>query len=405
MRRVAALSQADLEGKGADSATAATNDPLILTASRFAELTGVDRERLRTWERRFGFPQPLRSGPAGRRTYDASDVPRVVAVRQAVDSGTPVKSAIEGALQAAGEFGSLPATVLGHSALACPLPLVVVAGPQPLVVELVNDAARRSAPHLTPGTPLEDCAPWLDDETLDALRRRFSADAPVRGARPGWLFPEEPPCPATFVSLPTADVSQPRIAIWDNADEREQRAAAAQDMAARSALLAQSRAAYAEKMLAAASGVASELQHLSSDQAASRGPELLVEHFEADDAALAVLVGAHVSVRPSARRQIPASLLPLAAYSDMAQLLRSASIDWLSETTRTALGAPAESALLCIPLKCAAQEVGAVILLFAEVFELETVVCEALNSVAAVMAFAVMHQHLVNDVRAAHLAP
>jgi hypothetical protein len=49
-----------------------------VTATRFAALTGVSRERLRTWERRYGFPEPHRTD-AGPRRYAVEDVQRVVA--------------------------------------------------------------------------------------------------------------------------------------------------------------------------------------------------------------------------------------------------------------------------------------------------------------------------------------
>ena len=65
-----------------------------LSAARFAELTGVTRERLRTWERRHGFPRPVRSG-TGPRRYAASDASRVIAVREAAEAGVPVARAIK----------------------------------------------------------------------------------------------------------------------------------------------------------------------------------------------------------------------------------------------------------------------------------------------------------------------
>ena len=54
-------------------------DGQTVSATRFAELTGVSRERLRTWERRYGFPEPR--GGSGPRRYALADIPRVVAVR------------------------------------------------------------------------------------------------------------------------------------------------------------------------------------------------------------------------------------------------------------------------------------------------------------------------------------
>src|SRR3954454_2570347 len=65
------------------------NGGQTVSATRFAQLTGVSRERLRTWERRYGFPAPLRVGQGPRR-YAVDDVARVVAVRQAAGAGVPL---------------------------------------------------------------------------------------------------------------------------------------------------------------------------------------------------------------------------------------------------------------------------------------------------------------------------
>ena len=64
-----------------------------VSATRFAALTGVSRERLRTWERRYGFPVPHRTD-AGPRRYALEDVQRVVAVRRAAEAGVPIPRAI-----------------------------------------------------------------------------------------------------------------------------------------------------------------------------------------------------------------------------------------------------------------------------------------------------------------------
>src|SRR3954471_22356261 len=64
-----------------------------MSATRFAELSGVSRERLRTWERRFGFPVPERVA-GGPRRYRLEDVGRVVAVRRAAEHGAPLTVAV-----------------------------------------------------------------------------------------------------------------------------------------------------------------------------------------------------------------------------------------------------------------------------------------------------------------------
>ena len=60
-----------------------------VSATAFAEMTGVSRERLRTWERRLRVPAPhahrLRAAP-----LRAADVAGVVAVRRAAEDGAPL---------------------------------------------------------------------------------------------------------------------------------------------------------------------------------------------------------------------------------------------------------------------------------------------------------------------------
>jgi hypothetical protein len=116
-----------------------------LSATDFAELTGVARERLRTWERRHGFPEPVRSH-GGARRYAVDDVARVVAVRRAVEAGTPVTAAVA----AAGPPPDDGVSAGTRSALAehAPVAVVVLSGPEPLRVEWVNALVRHR-----PGAP------------------------------------------------------------------------------------------------------------------------------------------------------------------------------------------------------------------------------------------------------------
>ncbi len=73
-----------------------------LSATDFAALTGVSRERLRTWERRHRFPEPVREH-GGARRYAVDDVARVVAVRRAIEAGTPVAAALAAAAPPPGD--------------------------------------------------------------------------------------------------------------------------------------------------------------------------------------------------------------------------------------------------------------------------------------------------------------
>src|SRR3954454_12923926 len=95
-----------------------------LSATQFAQVTGVSRERLRTWERRFAFPDPVRTA-GGPRRYRTADVTRVVAVRRAAAQGRPLAEAIQrsaevdvpaapadGAFRAAVELAPVPVALV-----------------------------------------------------------------------------------------------------------------------------------------------------------------------------------------------------------------------------------------------------------------------------------------------------
>src|SRR4051812_41374369 len=51
-----------------------------------ALLTGVDEHTLRIWERRYGFPRPVRSS-GGVRLYDADDVRKLRLIGRALERG------------------------------------------------------------------------------------------------------------------------------------------------------------------------------------------------------------------------------------------------------------------------------------------------------------------------------
>ena len=96
----------------------------------FAQLTGVSRERLRTWERRHGFPAPQRDR-RGPRRYRLRDVARVVAVRRASEDGVPMRGRSR-----APTTTSRPPQMAAQAFAAlvehAPLPVAALSGPEPL---------------------------------------------------------------------------------------------------------------------------------------------------------------------------------------------------------------------------------------------------------------------------------
>ncbi|MCW2984524.1 MAG: MerR family transcriptional regulator, partial [Conexibacter sp.] len=120
-----------------------------VSATRFSELTGVSRERLRTWERRHGFPDPVRVG-SGPRRYAAADAPRVVAVRFAAQAGTPLETAIAAARAAVPPDAPHDRAFRAAVELA-PVPVALVSGPEPLRMAWANAALRAIEGSPAPG--------------------------------------------------------------------------------------------------------------------------------------------------------------------------------------------------------------------------------------------------------------
>src|SRR3954453_18865872 len=98
-----------------------------IAATRFAALTGVSRERLRTWERRYGFPAPRRAG-GGPRRYGLAAVGPGVAVRRAAAEGTPLAEAIARARSSA-PSGGVDAAALAALVEELPVPVGALSGP------------------------------------------------------------------------------------------------------------------------------------------------------------------------------------------------------------------------------------------------------------------------------------
>jgi len=58
----------------------------MLTISQVERDTGLSKDTLRIWERRYGFPNPGRDAH-GERQYDASQLQRLRLIKRLIDSG------------------------------------------------------------------------------------------------------------------------------------------------------------------------------------------------------------------------------------------------------------------------------------------------------------------------------
>jgi DNA-binding transcriptional MerR regulator len=78
------------------------NSGADLTIGAVAARTGIPPTVLRSWQERFGFPQPRRA-PSGHRRFDEADIGRILQVVQDRDAGLSLEAAIARAQRGAGE--------------------------------------------------------------------------------------------------------------------------------------------------------------------------------------------------------------------------------------------------------------------------------------------------------------
>jgi MerR family transcriptional regulator, light-induced transcriptional regulator len=62
------------------------DDADLLSISAVERETGLSKDTLRMWERRYGFPKPLRDGK-GERRYPKQQVERLRKIKRLVDNG------------------------------------------------------------------------------------------------------------------------------------------------------------------------------------------------------------------------------------------------------------------------------------------------------------------------------
>ncbi len=358
----------------------ATEQPgVTLSATEVAQRTGVGRERLRTWERRHGFPVPVRQANNVRR-YAANDVRRVLAVRRAVERGIPLADAIEQALTEVAEPAA--ATLdLGRVVEHAPTPVMAVRGPRPLRVAWLNGAAlavpqmpEAGAELVVPGGPVGEA----DRQAIEQLLRcegqptrlidhpDWSGSGERRRSL-AWRVPAElsdEPLVVLLQMEPSLPVEIPPpgsgLAPWVQA------------------------AAAARQVLQRDRGIA----------VAQRALTQLANGTGAVDAFLATCHRGEMRTATSVRGLLPARVAHLPEEPELLAAVRSASCTWLSPEARRAVGMPTGVQSLIVPMAAGGELVGIAALAFAERRRLPEGAAELLLGLAGLLAAGLQREHL-----------
>jgi DNA-binding transcriptional MerR regulator len=370
-----------------------------VSATRFSELTGVSRERLRTWERRHGFPEPVRVG-SGPRRYAVADAPRVVAVRFAAQSGTPLETAIAAARDA------VPAAAPAASAFRAavelaPVPVALVSGPEPLRLAWANAALRAIEGSPAPGETLAVVAAHRTGATL---REHFARDLPgAEVEHPPWGGSVVGPGSAAVAArsvlyrLPCAPGERPLIAIVgiETRGEHEVRGALARAELELERL--RRRTERHDRWLDALGALASEFQHEPGPDVIASALDILIRQTHAVDVGLASYVSGRLALHGTRRGALGATALTVAAHPQVGRALRDVDGAWLDEPTARSLGVPDGLHAVGVPVAVAGEVLGLLVMVFDEVEPLDADNRRLLSAISASIGFALLRDRLVRE--------
>jgi hypothetical protein len=368
-----------------------------VSATEFATLTGVSRERLRTWERRFGFPDPARSG-LGPRRYALADAPRVVAVRRAAEQGVPLTRAIETAVHETAPV--VTDRTLAAMVAAAPTPALVVSGPQPLRVDYAN-MPLRLLPDDGVGTELDDL-PWFPGSDLErTLQTLFASDAPaLECTHPPWSG-EAGTSRSLAYRLPVEPGAPPTVAVIgiDRAQDRRTR----RDLNAARTELARIRVREARqsRWLALAAALAERFQNEAGNAVLTSITDTLVRRLSAVDAGIAVYMAGELALGTSSRGLLGPRMVTVTGFADLAALMHAGRPGWLSAAAGGAFGAPAGLHSLAVPITVVGERLGLLLLVFDEPTELDDDARQLLAVVSAGLGFTLLRDLLVASAKRA----
>ncbi|MBJ7329145.1 MAG: MerR family transcriptional regulator [Solirubrobacteraceae bacterium] len=308
-----------------------------LSASEFAAVTGMTRDRLRTWERRHGWPHPVRS-EGGARRYLTDDAVRVVAVRRLHESGMPLERAI--AQHTGGALRSLAASTWRGLVDELPMPVVILSGPVPLTVVHANAVVRERPGGPQTGDVLEDIAAWFAaDPAYDRLAEVFTTDERVAVCtHPDWTGGMTRPTRSMAVRMPQRPGTLPLVALVgiDTSVNRQAQAEVGRIRLEREIL--SERTTRLEAWAATAAEI-TKLVTTGSVRALRTGMHALRKQTDASDTACYLVADGEIRLVTSLRGRF--APLPDALSDDLRAALADAREPrWLRAEDAAGLGAP-----------------------------------------------------------------
>lgn len=369
-----------------------------VSATEFAGMTGVSRERLRTWERRHGFPLPVRTD-GGPRRYDIEDVGRVVAVRRALESGVPLPAAI--AATDVPRDGGITESARAALAEHAPVAVVALSGPVPLRIEYVNATVRTRPGSPAVGADLLELAPWFAQEPGHrTLQRLFTSEVVAAACEhPDWMGDLAPGAHSLAFRLPHEPGRPPLVALVGIDTGRERRTRQLLAIAERERESLREALDTDRRFGDAAVAIADLFREQGGTAGLAEAASILVRRLGAVDAALAPYMTGALVLGRSARGLLGPEMVTVTRFDDLSDVMRDGLAGWLGDGAAAAFGAPSGLALLAVPLLVAGETLGALLVLFDEEHELVDSHRRLLRVVASILGFALVRERVAGELR------
>jgi DNA-binding transcriptional MerR regulator len=373
-----------------------------VSATRFSELTGVSRERLRTWERRHGFPEPLRIG-SGPRRYAIADAARVVTIRHAAAAGVPLPEAIA-ATRTATPPDAPPEAAFRATVEGAPVPVALISGPEPLRLIWTNAALRAIEGAPAPGEILPTIAAHRTGETI---REHFASALPrVEVEHPPWGGSVAGPGSAAITArsivyrLPVEPDEMPLVAIVGVETRGEHGARTALATAQAELARLRERSERHDRWLDALGDLAAEFQHEPGPGVVDSGLDILIRQTGAVDVGLASYVSGRLVLGGTRRGALGATALTVAAHPQVGRVLRDVDGAWLDDPAARSLGVPEGLHAVGVPVAVAGEVLGMLVMVFDEAKPLDDDNRRLLAAISASVGFALLRDRLVGELAA-----
>jgi DNA-binding transcriptional MerR regulator len=328
--------------------------PVTITAGEMVRLTGVARERLRTWERRHGFPEPVRARNNVRR-YLAEDVRYVAAVSQLSANGVPLAEAIETVLATRGTPGTLES--LGSALDHAPAPAIAISGGDALQVAWVNGTTR-----------VDSFAPQVGDRLAGEAILGAGACEQIRelllqrGASFSLITHQD--WMGTFPSskrsiawrLASVGTGEPVVVLLQLPESM----APGRQVSPDSPLRKQG-----TQWAAGLADARRELQGGSGLSSVQRALRALVQGTDAADGFLALCHGELLRTATSVRGTVPPRSAARADCPDLNQAIVDGEVDWLCDASLRSLQLDERVSAVVVPMIGSGEVVGVAVLTFA----------------------------------------